>query len=176
MAQPVWKSWFRRRSAVPTEQGLVEPDGVTIIVDPATGIISANNGGIGGFPKVVAAINLTGLTTSQSIEILPDSLPTGDYFLADYVSVTTPDPSATMLINMTFADDSGLVETTNASPGALTGGSSNVGGPGVQGPGTTYTYPTNIHAVTGTPITYLIDVENPGTAVYSLHLTLTRLQ
>ncbi len=63
--QPVWKSWFRSRSAVPNEAGLVQPDGTTISVDPVTGIISAAAGpgaavtAVTGTPPIASSGGLT---------------------------------------------------------------------------------------------------------------------
>lgn len=40
----VWFSWPRSRSANPNTPGLVQPDGTTILLDPATGILSTAAG------------------------------------------------------------------------------------------------------------------------------------
>jgi len=136
----------------------------------------SGGGGIGGFPKVVAAFNFTGKTGTFSFEILPDTLPTGDYLLNDYLTVTTPDSGATLQIDVSFADDSGPVAGVGGLPSHAIGGSFNFAGGASGGPGTFYTFSSPFHAVTGTPIIYTATAIGETVLAYDIHLTLTRLQ
>ena len=63
---------------------------------------SGGGGGIGGFPKVVAVANYTGQSGNLSFDLLSGALPTGDYLLADTLSIVTPDSSAAMTFTVGF--------------------------------------------------------------------------
>ena len=61
------------------------------------------------FPQVVATFNFTGKTGTFSFQVLPGTLPTGDYQLNDVVTITTPDAGATVSLTFSCADDTGAV-------------------------------------------------------------------
>jgi len=147
-------------------QGFVSaPDTVTVkvctvqagLIEQATYVVAVNTdtgGPGGGFPTVVAAINLTGQSGSQTITLLASPV-TGDYSLNDYMTVLTPDPSTGVTLGASWADESGpqtgAAAIGNAATGNISITAANFLDTPVPGePGRTPGF--TIHAVAGTPI------------------------
>lgn len=130
---------------------------------------SSGGGGIGGFPKVVAAVNYTAQSGDLSFNLLADPV-TGDYTLNDVFAITTTDASTTYNYQVNWADDNagggifGAFGPYTSPNGSGSTSQNNPFGAFGVGPGTGIvpgleaTAPTVFHAITGTPIAVAITV------------------